>query len=1007
MINCINFSENGKRSFHSKQNTGFGGSHKNFFVWHETCVLYKQKRGFVMDLKEKMVSIIKTENMKDPFTDVRLAKMLSTTREQITILRKELGIGNSRERRKPHLEKAIAKIVKENNKLNITEITKKLMESGFDISRHVVEEFFSECNRDDLQEQQEIKILQDPFENLVGHDGSLASSITQSKSAILYPPFGLATLIIGESGVGKTQFAECMYNFARQQKVIANTMPFIVFNCADYSDNPQLLLSLLYGYKKGAFTGADYDTEGLVENADNGILFLDEIHRLPPKGQEILFSILDRGRFRRLGETKDERKVKIMFIGATTENIESSLLLSFRRRIPMIISIPSLHERTCIEKVEIIYDFFQQECNRINVKIFVESKVIEILTLKRFNGNIGQLKSTIQVICARAFMKNIGKEQEIISIGYEDILETNSIQHDFMLEDINIIEIRNYIQDMLFIPFIRNNIDFIKKIQNGECSIPEDFYRQIEKKYYDLIKLNINFSEVEEILWTFIVNKFSNLEPNVTSKSKYFSLTELVNIADKDIIDLVKKVRLQLVTEHMYNDINENIFIYLAIHLNETIKRIRLKQPIININLAKIKRDFTKEYSLALQIGTWLAELKNVEIPEDEIGFIAMYIKAGIQNKLPQNRVGVIVVSHGKIATEIINVVRELLNVTFPIAIDMPLDESPSIIYERVLGISKIVDEGRGILFLVDMGSLVSVGKMVTDKLGIPTQTLDRVDLLTVLEAVRKATIAENSLNEIYSSLVKNRYNYPLLSIEETSRPIAIVALCLTGEGTAYHIRQAIEKKYTNVTVFQVGVMDEHLRDKIKEIQEGFKILAIVGTINPEIEGINFVVYEPSFLKSGIREFDVILNVDKGGNLVNFSKDDLLVFESEISSQKELIEVMCLLLINKGYVKKEFLESVLQREEMSSTFMKGDMAIPHGDSHIVNKPAIVVAKLKKPIQWGRGNASIVCLPAFKINDKRMVKGLLKPFLNVDFIKNWQRITDIGEFKETLYVKMKE
>ncbi len=67
-------------------------------------------------------------------------------------------------------------------------------------------------------------------------------------------------------------------------------------------------MSLLFGYKKGAFTGAEYDAPGLVEEADEGVLFLDEIHRLPPKGQEILFSILDRGKFRRLGETNAERK---------------------------------------------------------------------------------------------------------------------------------------------------------------------------------------------------------------------------------------------------------------------------------------------------------------------------------------------------------------------------------------------------------------------------------------------------------------------------------------------------------------------------------------------------------------------------------------------------------------------------------------------------------------------------------------------------------------------------
>ena len=1004
---CAKFSEKGEKSFEYRENADCGDVKKHFFVWHGTCVLYKQKRGFVMDVKDKMLSIIKTENGKEPFTDAKLGKMLSTTREQITILRKELGIGNSRERRRPHLKKTMERIIAENGKLNIAELTKRLMESGFDISRHVVEEFFSEVNSGELQIQEEINVLQDPFSNLVGHDGSLEQSITQSKSAILYPPFGLSTLIIGESGVGKTQFAECMYHFAKQQQIIADNVPFIVFNCADYSDNPQLLLSLLYGYKKGAFTGADNDTEGLVEHANNGILFLDEIHRLPPKGQEILFSILDRGQFRRLGETRDERKVKILFIGATTENLESSLLLSFRRRIPMIISIPSLHERAFVEKVEIIYEFLQQECNRINVKIFVQSKVIEILTLKRFSGNIGQLKSTIQVVCARAFMKNIGKDQDIISIGYEDILETNSIQHDFILEDINILEIRNYIQDMLFIPFVKNHVNVMKRNQDGESLLPEDFYRQIEKKYYELSKLHIDFSEVEEILWTFIINKFSNLEPKSTSNHKYFTLNELVNIVDKDIIDLVKKVRLLLLNEHMHNDINENIFIYLAIHLNETIKRVRLKQQIININLAKIKKDFIKEYEIAIQVAAWLQELKKVEIPEDEIGFIAMYVKAALQNKLPQNRVGVIVVSHGRIATEIINVVRALLNVNFPIAIDMPLDESPSVIYEKIIGISRIVDEGRGILFLVDMGSLVDIGKMVTDKLAIPTQTLDRVDLLTVIEAVRKASIPENNLTQIYSSLVKTRYNYPLLSIEETSKPMALIALCLTGEGTAQHIRQAIERKYANVTVVQMGIMDDHLKDKIKELQEKYKVLAIIGTINPEIEGINFVVYEPYLLDSGIREFDVFLNAEKTNAWVDFPKEDLLVFESDMSSQKELIEVMCLLLINKGYVKKEFLESVVQREEMSPTFLKGGIAVPHGDSHIVMKSAIVVAKLKDPIQWGRGYVNIVCLPAFKINDKKIVKSLLKPFLNLGFIEKWKEIRDMDQFKEMLYEKMKE
>ncbi len=959
-----------------------------------------------MDLKEKLVNIIRSENPKDPFTDVRLAKMLSTTRETVTMLRKELSMGNSRERRKPYLKKAIEELFRQSSKMTVAEATKRLMERGFDISRHVVEELLRETGIPALVEETCVRDTVNPFQALVGCHGSLEKPVNQAKSAILYPPFGLPTLIIGESGVGKTQFAECMYNFARQKQVIADDRPFIVFNCADYGDNPQLLLSLLYGYKKGAFTGADSDTEGLVEQAHNGVLFLDEIHRLPPKGQEILFSILDRGQFRRLGETKDERRVNIIFIGATTENIESSLLLSFRRRIPMIISIPSLQQRSFLEKVEIIYDFFQQECNRVNEKVFVEAKVIEILSLKRFGGNIGQLKSTIQVICARAFMKYIGKDEEFISIGYEDVLETNTMQQDFALEDVNVVKVRKYIQDMMFIPFLNNKASFIKHMQEGSYSLPEDFYRQMEQKYKELTKFNMDSREVEEILWSFIINKFNNLELSGNTKSKYVSLNELVNIVDKDIIELVKELRLQLIQERLYHDVNESIFTHLAIHLEETVKRIRLKQQIININLPKIKQDFSREYQLAVQFAAQLATRKQLDLVEDEIGFIAMYIKAAIEKKPFKNRVSVVVVSHGRIATEIVTVVKELLGVQFPVAIDMPLNEAPSIIYEKIIGISQIIDEGKGILFLVDMGSLTNVGKIVTDKLAIPTRTLDRVDLVTVIEAVRKASIPENELDEIYSSLLKSRYNYPVLTINEPARPLALVAVCLTGEGTACHIRRLLEEKYPGVTVFQVGAMDEQLKNKLVEIQQNYQILALIGTINPEIEGLHFIVYEPSMAKVGIRELDYVLAAQQVDELAGFSKDDLIVFESDARSQKELIEVMCLLMINKGYVRKEFLESVFRREAIAPTFMKGGIAFPHGDSLAVHKSAIVVARLKQPIIWGSGPVEMACLPAFKVNDKKMVKGILRPFLKMQLIDSLKQSKNMLELKETLYREMR-
>ena len=145
------------------------------------------------------------------------------------------------------------------------------------------------------------------FETLIGHNDGLKVAVQQAKAAILYPPRGLHTLLYGPSGVGKTTMAKLMHAFALEQQALSLDAPFVSFNCADYAGNPQLLMAHLFGVVKGAYTGADKDRVGLVEEAHQGILFLDEVHRLPPEGQEMLFYLMDRERFRRLGDTHERQ----------------------------------------------------------------------------------------------------------------------------------------------------------------------------------------------------------------------------------------------------------------------------------------------------------------------------------------------------------------------------------------------------------------------------------------------------------------------------------------------------------------------------------------------------------------------------------------------------------------------------------------------------------------------------------------------------------------------------
>lgn len=88
------------------------------------------------------------------------------------------------------------------------------------------------------------------LEKMVGANQSLSIPIEKAKAAILYPSGGLHTLILGETGAGKSMFAELMYYFAMESNVIEKDAPFIRFNCADYAHNQNLLTAQIFGVKK-------------------------------------------------------------------------------------------------------------------------------------------------------------------------------------------------------------------------------------------------------------------------------------------------------------------------------------------------------------------------------------------------------------------------------------------------------------------------------------------------------------------------------------------------------------------------------------------------------------------------------------------------------------------------------------------------------------------------------------------------------------------------------------
>ena len=99
------------------------------------------------------------------------------------------------------------------------------------------------------------------FEKIIGYNGSLKDQIEQCQAAICYPPQGLPVLIYGPTGTGKTMIASCVEEYARHQNIIKSNAKMIAVNCSEYANNPELLTDNLFGHVKGAYTGADDETE--------------------------------------------------------------------------------------------------------------------------------------------------------------------------------------------------------------------------------------------------------------------------------------------------------------------------------------------------------------------------------------------------------------------------------------------------------------------------------------------------------------------------------------------------------------------------------------------------------------------------------------------------------------------------------------------------------------------------------------------------------------------------
>lgn len=255
----------------------------------------------------------------------------------------------------------------------------------------------------------------------------------------------MTVLIQGESGVGKELVAQEIHKRSHHAD-----NKFVVLDCCTLQEN--LFESELFGHERGAFTSADRLKRGLIEGADNGTLFLDEIGEIDLIIQAKLLRVLETGKFRRLGGTKD-LSANARIVTATNRNlVDATQKGSFRKDLfyrlnSFVIQVPPLRERR--EDIPELVKYFIQNHN-FSRKV---SKKISQTTMKHlisydWPGNVRELKNVVE----RAMILS-AEQKEILPAHFSFIQSIDSVpldipltfDHDPSLEEIE----HKYIENML------------------------------------------------------------------------------------------------------------------------------------------------------------------------------------------------------------------------------------------------------------------------------------------------------------------------------------------------------------------------------------------------------------------------------------------------------------------------------------------------------------------------------------------------------------------------------
>lgn len=725
------------------------------------------------------------------------------------------------------------------------------------------------------------------FEQMIGFDKSLSEALEQLKTAVFYPGNGLPIMLMGDTGVGKSYFVQVMHEYMMKAGVLSPDAPFKVLNCAQYYNNPELLSGLLFGYSKGAFTGAYESRTGLLEEADQGLLFLDEVHRLNAEGQEKLFTFMDKGTFIRIGETKT-RKAKVRLAFATTEKPQE-FLQTFLRRIPIHIYIPNMDERGIMEKRQMIEYLFGKESRKLQRSIEVTPRVMNILLQTHYEGNIGEIENTIKYACGSAIARS---EQEQVNIQLRDLP-----QKIYALNT----------QQKQWTTFEGSNLVFSgsyeKKQVSGQAKELTHFISRLQMLYEQ-------YDNGEETLYNLKkqwLQQITQFMDELVYQDKYASHMSL----EKFILTTMQEIfrELDYQTKFRYDG---NFVLFFAHYIYRYVLKGETDQLCLPEELMKL---VAENYRLAKgAINKLLPEVeKRLDLSFTEVDrCLFILFLSTLEHDDQEAELDAIILAHGyATASSIANVCNRMLgNATFA-SIDMPIEATLDDISEKVRLYIEENQVNRGLVILIDMGSLNMIYEQLKQDIEIPILFIDQLGTLMALE-IGNLIQQGKELTEIAEQMREVTAPNIQLFQPRRSKRKAIITTCFTGIGTAVQIQKLL---YDCLE----GMVDiEIIPTEFRELKENgispalvakYELLAIIGTDDPQVPEANFVLLETIISGDGSSKIAEIFQR-------TLAEEEIMEINNRLVKNFSLIRVIDSLTILDTKKIMELVEGCIQQLEI-------------------------------------------------------------------------------------------